>query len=146
MTVSIEWKRLMNLLMQLRKVCNQCVLFLDPCELNVLNSMSSPYLLPDVEPDPYTLGQHVVDSSSKLILIDKLLKSILPTGERVLIFSVRFLSFRTWSCERASLNNGCLSCSNGPVCSTCSKTLWLFERFRMLDWTGRLHELDGRWI
>lgn len=49
----------------------------------------SPYLLPDVEPDPYTLGQHVVASSSKLILIDKLLKTILPSGERVLIFSVR---------------------------------------------------------
>ncbi|KAI0086882.1 SNF2 family N-terminal domain-containing protein [Irpex rosettiformis] len=64
-----QWKRLMNLLMQLRKVCNH------------------PYLLPDVEPDPYTIGPHVVSSSSKLILIDKLLKDILPSGERVLIFS-----------------------------------------------------------
>ena len=43
-------------------------------------------------PQPYSLGEHIVASSSKLIVIDKLLKDILPTGERVLIFSVSLLS------------------------------------------------------
>jgi hypothetical protein len=40
-------------------------------------------------PEPYHLGEHIIASSSKLIAIDKLLADILPTGERVLIFSVR---------------------------------------------------------
>ncbi|EKM52129.1 uncharacterized protein PHACADRAFT_262623, partial [Phanerochaete carnosa HHB-10118-sp] len=64
-----QWKRLMNLLMQLRKVCDH------------------PYLLPDAEPTPYALGEHVVASSSKLVFLNKLLADILPKGERVLIFS-----------------------------------------------------------
>lgn len=49
----------------------------------------SPYLLPDAEPEPYFLGEHLVASSSKMIAIDKILADILPKGERVLIFSVR---------------------------------------------------------
>ena len=52
----------------------------------------SPYLLDDAMPQPYTLGEHIVASSSKLIAIDKLLKNILPTGERVLIFTVGSIS------------------------------------------------------
>lgn len=40
-------------------------------------------------PEPYSLGEHIIASSSKLVAIDKLLGDILPTGERVLIFSVR---------------------------------------------------------
>ncbi|GJE91583.1 hypothetical protein PsYK624_077330 [Phanerochaete sordida] len=64
-----QWKRLMNLLMQLRKVCDH------------------PYLLPDAEPTPYELGEHVVASSSKLVFLDKLFADILPKGERVLVFS-----------------------------------------------------------
>ena len=59
----------MNLLMQLRKVCDH------------------PYLLPNAEPEPYAIGEHLVASSSKLMLLDKLLADILPKGERVLIFS-----------------------------------------------------------
>ncbi|KAH7927010.1 hypothetical protein BV22DRAFT_1007877 [Leucogyrophana mollusca] len=65
-----RWKKLMNLLMQLRKVCDH------------------PYLLKDASPSPFVIGEHVVASSSKLIAIDKLLADILPKGERVLIFSV----------------------------------------------------------
>ena len=59
----------MNLLMQLRKVCDH------------------PYLLPNAEPEPYAIGEHLVASSSKLMLLDKLLANILPKGEHVLIFS-----------------------------------------------------------
>ncbi|KIJ13016.1 hypothetical protein PAXINDRAFT_163783 [Paxillus involutus ATCC 200175] len=66
-----RWRKLMNLLMQLRKVCDH------------------PYLLKDAAPSPYVIGEHIVASSSKLIVIDKILSDILPKGERVLIFSVR---------------------------------------------------------
>ncbi|KAF8838568.1 hypothetical protein BDN67DRAFT_73595 [Paxillus ammoniavirescens] len=64
-----RWRKLMNLLMQLRKVCDH------------------PYLLKDAAPSPYVIGEHIVASSSKLIVIDKILSDILPKGERVLIFS-----------------------------------------------------------
>lgn len=59
-----------NLLMQLRKVCNH------------------PYLFEDVEPDTAEeYGEHLVDVSGKLMLIDKLLPKILAKNEQVLIFS-----------------------------------------------------------
>jgi SWI/SNF-related matrix-associated actin-dependent regulator of chromatin subfamily A member 5 len=45
-------------------------------------------MLKDASPSPYILGEHVVASSSKLIVIDKILADTLPKGERVLIFSV----------------------------------------------------------
>ena len=81
----------MNLLMQLRKVCDQYVNNLYQNTSSVRNSCNphSPYLLPDAEPEPYFLGEHLVASSSKMIAIDKILADILPKGERVLIFSVR---------------------------------------------------------
>jgi len=68
-TNSQSYRKLMNLLMQLRKVCNH------------------PYLMPNSEPEPFTIAEHVVDASSKLVMLDKLLKSELPKGKRVLIFS-----------------------------------------------------------
>ena len=46
-------------------------------------------MLQDAEPSQYTIGEHIVASSSKFIAIDKILGDILPKGERVLIFSVR---------------------------------------------------------
>ncbi|KAI0032183.1 P-loop containing nucleoside triphosphate hydrolase protein, partial [Vararia minispora EC-137] len=63
------WKRLMNLLLQLRQVCDH------------------PYLLTGAEPEPYHLGEHIVAASTKLTAVDKLLSKILPQGERVLIFT-----------------------------------------------------------
>jgi hypothetical protein len=48
----------------------------------------SPYLLKHAQPEPFVNGEHLVASSSKLIVIDKLLADILPKGEQVLIFSV----------------------------------------------------------
>ena len=50
--------------------------------------LRSPYILPDAEPTPYALGEHLVMSSSKLMVVDKILKDVLPKGERVLIFTV----------------------------------------------------------
>lgn len=53
----------------------------------VLNFIS-PYLLEDAAPSPYVVGEHIVASSSKLIVVDKILSDVLPKGERVLIFAV----------------------------------------------------------
>ncbi|GAA5946579.1 hypothetical protein JCM3765_000305 [Sporobolomyces pararoseus] len=64
-----SWTKLMNLLMQLRKVCNH------------------PYLLPGAESEPFEVAEHIVQASSKLVVLDKLLNSIIPKGEKVLIFS-----------------------------------------------------------
>ena len=62
--------RLLNLVMQLRKVCNH------------------PYLFQGAEPGPpYVEGQHMIDSCGKMILLDKLLKKLRERGSRVLIFS-----------------------------------------------------------
>ena len=64
------WKKLMNLVMQLRKCC------------------SHPYQLPGVAPDPYYLGDHVIRASGKFILLEKLLKhTVFEQGKKVLIFS-----------------------------------------------------------
>lgn len=60
----------MNLVLQLRKFC------------------SHPYLLPNVAPDPYYLGDHIIHSSSKFILLEKLLNySVLEQGKKLVIFS-----------------------------------------------------------
>ena len=62
--------RMLNILMQLRKCCNH------------------PYLFDGAEPGPpYTTGEHLIDSSSKLKLLDLLLNRLHQMGSRVLIFS-----------------------------------------------------------
>lgn len=53
-----DWQKLMNLLMQLRKVCNH------------------PYQLLHAEPEPYVTGDHVITSSGKFIILEKLLKEL----------------------------------------------------------------------
>ncbi|KAJ3008131.1 UNVERIFIED_CONTAM: hypothetical protein HDU68_003217 [Siphonaria sp. JEL0065] len=64
-----DWAKLMNLLLQLRKVCNH------------------PYILPNSEPEPYINGEHLILASSKLIFLDKFLPKLFADGHRVLIFS-----------------------------------------------------------
>ncbi|KCV72616.1 hypothetical protein H696_00200 [Fonticula alba] len=62
--------RLLNIVMQLRKCCNH------------------PYLFDGIEPGPpYTTGMHLVESSGKMMLLDKLMTSLKAKGSRVLIFS-----------------------------------------------------------
>lgn len=74
------WRKLMNLVMQLRKCC------------------SHPYLLPGAIPDPYYYGEHVIRASGKFILLEKLLKhTIYEKGKKVLIFS-QFTNTLDW-CE-----------------------------------------------
>ncbi|KAI4161329.1 MAG: hypothetical protein LQ342_004996 [Letrouitia transgressa] len=64
------WRKLMNLLMQLRKCCNH------------------PYLLPHAGPDPYYLGEHIIHSSAKFIVLDKIIDQlVIKQKKKVLIFS-----------------------------------------------------------
>ncbi|KAL5508749.1 hypothetical protein ACEPAG_4728 [Sanghuangporus baumii] len=62
--------RLMNIVMQLRKVC---------CH---------PYLFDGAEPGPpYTTDEHLIQNAGKMVILDKLLKTMKEKGSRVLIFS-----------------------------------------------------------
>ncbi|KAI8837329.1 SNF2 family N-terminal domain-containing protein [Chytridium lagenaria] len=60
---------LMNVLMNLRKCCNH------------------PYLFDGVEPEPFEAGEHLIQASGKLVVVDKLLAALKKRGHRVLIFS-----------------------------------------------------------
>ncbi|XP_067849244.1 chromodomain-helicase-DNA-binding protein 1-like [Heptranchias perlo] len=83
--------RLMNILIQLRK----CV--------------DHPYLFDGVEPEPFQIGDHLVEASGKLHLLDKLLAFLHPRGHRVLLFSQMtrmmdvlqdYMEYRGYSYER----------------------------------------------
>lgn len=65
-----EWKLLMNLVMQLRKICNH------------------PYMMPGAQPEPYFVGEHVALASGKFLVLKKLLEElVVHQGKKVLIFS-----------------------------------------------------------
>ncbi|XP_035871395.1 chromodomain-helicase-DNA-binding protein 1-like isoform X2 [Phyllostomus discolor] len=61
--------KLQNVLSQLRK----CV--------------DHPYLFDGVEPEPFEIGEHLIEASGKLHLLDKLLAYLYSRGHRVLLFS-----------------------------------------------------------
>ncbi|KAI3379574.1 hypothetical protein SNEBB_007410 [Seison nebaliae] len=89
---SLSAIRLNNILMQLRKCANH------------------PYMIPGIEPGPpYTTDEHLIESSGKLLLLDKLLFRLKEEGRRILLFSgmVRlldiledYLLFRKYSYRR----------------------------------------------
>ncbi|KAL5330229.1 hypothetical protein ACEPPN_003754 [Leptodophora sp. 'Broadleaf-Isolate-01'] len=65
-----DWQKLMNLLMQLRKVCNH------------------PYQITNAEPDPYETGDHVITASGKFIVLNKLVDElVVKQKKKILIFS-----------------------------------------------------------
>jgi SWI/SNF-related matrix-associated actin-dependent regulator of chromatin subfamily A member 5 len=67
---SSAWRKLMNLLMQLRKICNH------------------PYQLQNAEPDPYELGDHIITASGKFIILEKLIEElVIKKRKKILIFS-----------------------------------------------------------
>ncbi|XP_067897135.1 chromodomain-helicase-DNA-binding protein 1-like [Heterodontus francisci] len=83
--------RLMNILIQLRK----CV--------------DHPYLFDGVEPEPFQIGDHLVEASGKLHILDKLLAFLHSRGHRVLLFSQMtrmldvlqdYMEYRGYSYER----------------------------------------------
>ncbi|KAF0980027.1 hypothetical protein FDP41_001180 [Naegleria fowleri] len=84
-------KGLNNILMSLRKCCNH------------------PYLFEGAEPEPFVEGEHIVNNSGKMIILDKLLKKLKKEGHRLLIFSQMtsmldilqdYFHFRKWNYER----------------------------------------------
>jgi len=73
--------RLLNVLMQLRKVCNH------------------PYLFDGAEDGPpYKDGPHIWENAGKMMLLHKLLKKLQARGSRVLIFCQVRLRCRTELC------------------------------------------------
>jgi SWI/SNF-related matrix-associated actin-dependent regulator of chromatin subfamily A member 5 len=69
-TKQSAWQKLMNLLMQLRKVCNH------------------PYQILNAEPDPYHSGDHVITASGKFVILEKLLQElVIKQKKKILIFS-----------------------------------------------------------
>lgn len=67
---SKEKIQLLNVLMQLKKVCNH------------------PYLFPKVEPGPpFITGEHLIDSCMKLYILDRLIEKKISQGSKMLIFS-----------------------------------------------------------
>ncbi|XP_037354818.1 chromodomain-helicase-DNA-binding protein 1-like isoform X2 [Talpa occidentalis] len=83
--------KLQNILSQLRK----CV--------------GHPYLFDGVEPEPFEIGEHLIEASGKLHLLDKLLAFLYSRGHRVLLFSQMtqmldilqdYLDYRGYSYER----------------------------------------------
>lgn len=83
--------KLQNVLSQLRK----CV--------------DHPYLFDGVEPEPFEIGDHLIEASGKLHLLDKLLAYLYARGHRVLLFSQMtqmldilqdYMDYRGYSYER----------------------------------------------
>nr|XP_028568103.1 chromodomain-helicase-DNA-binding protein 1-like isoform X1 [Podarcis muralis] len=86
-----EKAKLQNVLVQLRK----CV--------------AHPYLFNGVEPEPFIIGDHLIEASGKLSLLDKLLSFLYAGGHRVLLFSQMtqmldilqdYMDYRGYSYER----------------------------------------------
>ncbi|PRQ57238.1 putative DNA helicase chromatin remodeling SNF2 family [Rosa chinensis] len=82
---------LQNIVIQLRKAC------------------SHPYLFPGIEPEPYEEGEHLIQASGKLMILDRLLWKLHEQGRRVLLFAQMthtldvlqdFLELRKYSYER----------------------------------------------
>ncbi|KAK4411222.1 putative helicase CHR10 [Sesamum angolense] len=80
-----------NIVIQLRKAC------------------SHPYLFPGIEPEPYQEGEHLVQASGKLLILDQLLQKLHDCGHRVLLFAQMthtldilqdFLELRKYTYER----------------------------------------------
>uniref|UniRef100_A0A8C3C7A4 Chromodomain-helicase-DNA-binding protein 1-like n=1 Tax=Cairina moschata TaxID=8855 RepID=A0A8C3C7A4_CAIMO len=80
---------------------------------NVLSQLrkcvAHPYLFNGVEPEPFEIGDHIVEASGKLCLLDKLLSFLYAGGHRVLLFSQMtqlldilqdYMDYRGYSYER----------------------------------------------
>ncbi|GAB7338603.1 hypothetical protein MBLNU457_5338t2 [Dothideomycetes sp. NU457] len=77
---SQRWRFLMNLMMQLRKCCGH------------------PYSLDGAQPEPFEFGDHVITTSTKLVMLEKMLqKLVVAEKQKVLIFS-GFTTMLDW-CE-----------------------------------------------
>ncbi|GMY23292.1 probable helicase CHR10 isoform X1 [Fagus crenata] len=77
--------------------------------IQLRKASSHPYLFPGVEPEPFEEGEHLVQASGKLMILDQLLQKLRDSGHRVLLFAQMthtldilqdFLELRKYSYER----------------------------------------------
>ncbi|RVW97131.1 putative helicase CHR10 [Vitis vinifera] len=85
----------------------ECFLLCQVIQLR--KACSHPYLFPGIEPEPYEEGEHLVQASGKLIILDQLLQKLYNSGHRVLLFAQMthtldilqdFMELRKYSYER----------------------------------------------
>ncbi|ETO71882.1 hypothetical protein F444_11867 [Phytophthora nicotianae P1976] len=102
---------LMNVLMELRKCCNHPFLVKGVEEREVKRLAKQPNV--SKEEIQRQISESLVDTSGKLVLLDKLLPRLKETGHRVLIFSQfkimldiiqDYLALRRYNCERIDGN------------------------------------------
>ncbi|KAG1712992.1 hypothetical protein DVH05_000722 [Phytophthora capsici] len=102
---------LMNVLMELRKCCNHPFLVKGVEEREVKRLAKQPNVAKDEI--QRQISESLVDTSGKLVLLDKLLPRLKDTGHRVLIFSQfkimldiiqDYLALRRYNCERIDGN------------------------------------------
>ncbi|TNJ29609.1 putative DNA-dependent ATPase [Giardia muris] len=67
-TSAVGKTSLVNVIMQLRKCSDH------------------PYLFPGVEPEPFKEGEHIINVSGKMVIMDKIIVRIKSIGEKVLVF------------------------------------------------------------
>ncbi|KAL0429090.1 UNVERIFIED_CONTAM: putative helicase CHR10 [Sesamum radiatum] len=81
----------------------------DPSCNSAPEACSHPYLFPGIEPEPYQEGEHLVQASGKLLILDQLLQKLHDVGHRVLLFAQMthtldiiqdFLELRKYAYER----------------------------------------------
>ncbi|KAL0007673.1 hypothetical protein SO802_009175 [Lithocarpus litseifolius] len=77
--------------------------------IQLRKASSHPYLFPGFEPEPFEEGEHLVQASGKLMILDQLLQKLHDSGHRVLLFAQMthtldilqdFLELRKYSYER----------------------------------------------
>nr|CAB3502322.1 unnamed protein product [Digitaria exilis] len=77
--------------------------------IQLRKACSHPYLFSGIEPEPYVEGEHLVQASGKLIVLDLVLKKLHELGHRVLLFAQMtqtldilqdFLELRNYTYER----------------------------------------------
>ena len=56
--------------------------------LRMLQCCNHPYILPNAAPDPYYLGEHIINASAKFILLEKIVRElVIKQKKKILIFS-----------------------------------------------------------
>ncbi|KAK1286148.1 putative chromatin-remodeling complex ATPase chain [Acorus calamus] len=77
--------------------------------IQLRKACSHPYLFNGIEPEPYEEGEHLVQASGKLVVLDQLLRRLHASGHRVLLFAQMthtldilqdYLELRKYSYER----------------------------------------------
>jgi hypothetical protein len=94
-----QWKKLLNLLMQLRKVVNH------------------PYMFAEAEENPGETDDTIVTNSAKMMVLDKLLWRLKEGGHRVLVYSQVTVSCSSF--YKANLHLQCkpkLAFTSSPKC------------------------------